>query len=131
MHEDSVHRKKLAEFLRYHSSQSGDELTGLKDYVSRMKENQKNIYFITAESKEVAENSSFVERVQKRGYEVLYMVDPIDEYAVQQLKEYDGMYNVRSLYQTHSFILLVHDDNFFPFGSTSEDNKCCVKAKQI
>ena len=95
MHEDSVHRKKLADFLRYHSSQCGDELTSLKDYASRMKENQKAIYFITAESKEVAENSSFVERVQKRGYEVLYMVDPIDEYAVQQLKEYDGMYDVR------------------------------------
>ena len=90
IHEDSVNRKKLADFLRYHSSQSGDETTGLKDYVSRMKENQKSIYFITAESRDVAENSSFVERVKKRGYEVLYMVDPIDEYAVQQLKEYDG-----------------------------------------
>jgi len=90
MHEDSVHRKKLADFLRYHSSQSGDELTSLKDYVSRMKENQKSIYFITGESKEVVENSSFVERVQKRGFEVLYMCDPIDEYAVQQLKEYEG-----------------------------------------
>jgi molecular chaperone HtpG len=55
-----------------------------------MKENQKSIYFITGESREVVENSAFVERLRKRGYEVLYMVDPIDEYAVQQLKEYDG-----------------------------------------
>lgn len=90
IHEDSTNRKKISEFLRYHSSQSGDEMTSLKDYVSRMKENQKSIYFITGESKEAVENSAFVERLRKRGYEVLYMIDPIDEYAVQQLKEYDG-----------------------------------------
>jgi len=90
IHEDSTNRKKIADFLRYHSSQSGDDLTSLKDYVSRMKENQKSIYYITGESKDVVENSSFVERVKRRGLEVLYMIDPIDEYAVQQLKEYDG-----------------------------------------
>lgn len=55
-----------------------------------MKENQKSIYFITGESKDAVENSAFVERLRNRGYEVLYMIDPIDEYAVQQLKEYDG-----------------------------------------
>jgi len=90
IHEDSTNRKKLADFLRYHSSQSGDDFTSLKDYVSRMKENQKSIYFITGENKEAVENSAFVERLRKRGYEVLYMIDPIDEYAIQQLKEYDG-----------------------------------------
>lgn len=90
IHEDSTNRKKLADFLRYHSSQTGDELTSFKEYVSRMKENQKSIYFITGESKDVVENSAFVERLRKRGYEVLYMIDPIDEYAVQQLKEYEG-----------------------------------------
>jgi len=90
IHEDSVNRKKISDLLRYHSSTSGDDMTGLKDYVSRMKENQKSIYYITGESREAVENSAFVERVKKRGYEVLYMVDPIDEYAVQQLKEYDG-----------------------------------------
>jgi len=90
IHEDSTNRKKLAEFLRYHTSSSGEEMSSLKDYVSRMKENQNSIYFITGESKEVVANSSFVERVKKRGYEVVYMVDPIDEYCVQQLKEFDG-----------------------------------------
>jgi len=90
IHEDSVNRKKIADLLRYYSSQSGDDLTSLKDYVSRMKENQKSIYFITGENRDAVENSAFVERVKKSGYEVLYMVDPIDEYAVQQLKEYDG-----------------------------------------
>jgi len=90
IHEDSTNRKKIADFLRYYSSQSGDEYTSLKDYVSRMKENQKDIYYITGESKESVQNSAFVERVKKRGFEVIYMIDPIDEYSVQQLKEYEG-----------------------------------------
>merc|ERR1712044_104845 len=90
IHEDSTNRKKIADFLRYHSSQSGDELTSLKEYVSRMKENQRQIYYITGENKEQVEQSAFVERLKKRGFEVLYMIDPIDEYAVQQLKDYDG-----------------------------------------
>lgn len=90
IHEDSTNRKKLAEFLRYYSSASGEEPTSLKDYVSRMKENQEQIYFITGESREAVASSAFVERVKRRGYEVLYMTDPIDEYCVQQLKEYDG-----------------------------------------
>lgn len=90
IHEDNQNRKKLAEFLRYHSSASGDEMTSLKDYVTRMKDNQKHIYYLTGETKEQVANSAFVERVKKRGYEVIYMVEPIDEYCVQQLKEYDG-----------------------------------------
>jgi len=90
IHEDSTNRKKLAEFLRYHTSASGDEMSSLKDYVSRMKENQKVIYYITGETREQVQNSAFVERVKKRGFEVIYMTEPIDEYCVQQLKEYDG-----------------------------------------
>ena len=90
IHEDSQNRKKVAALLRYHSSASGDEMTSLKEYVSRMKENQKQIYYITGESREQVSSSAFVERVRKRGFEVLYMVEPIDEYCVQQLKEHDG-----------------------------------------
>ncbi|CAB0035903.1 unnamed protein product [Trichogramma brassicae] len=90
IHEDSSNRAKLADLLRYNTSASGDEICSLKDYVGRMKENQKHIYFITGESKEQVANSSFVERVKKRGFEVIYMTEPIDEYVVQQLKEYDG-----------------------------------------
>merc|ERR550532_1617022 len=90
IHEDSTNRKKLASYLRYHSSQSGDGMTSLGDYVTRMKENQKDIYYITGESKEQVANSAFVERVTKRGFEVIYMIDPIDEYCVQQLKEHEG-----------------------------------------
>jgi molecular chaperone HtpG len=90
IHEDSTNRKKLAEFLRYHTSSSGEETTSLKDYVSRMKEGQDSIFYITGESRDSVSNSAFVERVKKRGFEVVYMTDPIDEYCVQQLKEYDG-----------------------------------------
>merc|ERR1712033_153832 len=90
IHEDSTNRKKISDILRYHTSSSGDEMTSLKDYVGRMKENQKQIYYITGESKDTVANSAFVERVKKRGFEVIYMTEPIDEYVVQQLKEYDG-----------------------------------------
>ncbi|KAK2581314.1 hypothetical protein KPH14_008089 [Odynerus spinipes] len=90
IHEDSQNRKKLAELLRYYTSASGDEMCSLKDYVGRMKENQKHIYYITGESREQVANSAFVERVKKRGFEVIYMTEPIDEYVVQQLKEFDG-----------------------------------------
>ena len=89
IHEDTTNRKKLADLLRFHTSKSGEEQISLKDYISRMKEGQKEIYYITGESRASVAASPFIESLRKKGYEVLYLVDPIDEYMVQQMKDYE------------------------------------------
>jgi len=90
IHEDTANRTKIAELLRFHTSKSGEDLISFKDYISKMKEGQESIYYITGESKAQVTASPFLEGLKKRGLEVLYLTDPIDEYMVQQLKEYDG-----------------------------------------
>merc|ERR1711953_1189340 len=89
IHEDQTNREKLSNFLRYHTSKSGEDMISLKEYVGRMKENQKDIYFITGESKAAVAQSPFIENLKKKGYEVLYLIDPIDEYVIQQLKDFE------------------------------------------
>lgn len=89
IHEDQTNRKKLADLLRFHTSKSGEEQISFKDYIARMKEGQKDIYYITGESRAAVAASPFIEALKKRGLEVLYLVDPIDEYMVQQMKDYD------------------------------------------
>ncbi|KAF4693587.1 heat shock protein 90 [Perkinsus olseni] len=90
IHEDSTNRDKIAELLRWKSSKSGEDMVSFQEYVDRMKEGQKDIYYITGESIAAVSSSPFIETLRKKGYEVLYLVDPIDEYAVQQLREFNG-----------------------------------------
>lgn len=88
--EDASNRNRLAKLLRFSSSNSDEELTGLEGYIERMKEKQEKIFFVGGNGLEEAKASPFVERLLAKGYEVLYLAEPVDEYAIQALPEFDG-----------------------------------------
>jgi len=94
--EDSANRARLSQLLRFWSSKTG-ELTSLADYVSRMKEGQTQIYYLAGESKEQVASSPLLERLVKKGFEVLYMIDPIDEYTLGNLDKFDGKHPVTNI----------------------------------
>ena len=106
-------------FIRYQSTKSGDELTSLHDYVVRMDDKQPGIYYVTDESKRSVKTSPFLEKLKKKEYEILYMTDPIDEYAVQQLKEFEG----KQLLSATKECLVLGDDE--------DKNKAFEEAKSI
>jgi molecular chaperone HtpG len=111
VHEDSGNRDKLSELLQYHSTKTGDKLTSLKEYISRCKEGQDKIYYITGENRKSLENSPFVEGAKKKGVEVLFMTEAIDEYMMQQLKEFEK----------HKFVCISKGN--IDFGETEEEKQ--------
>ncbi|KFQ16767.1 Endoplasmin, partial [Merops nubicus] len=88
--EDHSNRTRLAKLLRFQSSHHESNLTSLDQYVERMKEKQDKIYFMAGASRKEAESSPFVERLLKKGYEVIYLTEPVDEYCIQALPAFDG-----------------------------------------
>ncbi len=129
IHEDTTNRNSLADLLRYHSTY-GNDVVSLKEYVARMKDDQTVIYYITGETKVSVEKSPFLETLKKKGYEVLFMTDPIDEYVVQQLREYDDK---KLISCTKEGLQLVETDDE---KKAAEDEKIvfeslCKKVKEI
>lgn len=88
--EDHSNRTRLAKLLRFFSSNSDTEQTSLEDYMERMKEKQEHIYFMAGKNRAEVEKSPFVERLLKKGYEVLFLIEPVDEYCIQSLPEFEG-----------------------------------------
>ncbi|XP_024262615.1 endoplasmin [Oncorhynchus tshawytscha] len=88
--EDHSNRTRLAKLLRFQTSNSDTVLASLEQYVERMKDKQDKIYFMAGTSRKEAESSPFVESLLKKGYEVIYLTEPVDEYCVQALPEFDG-----------------------------------------
>jgi len=125
IHEDSTNRKKISDLLRYYSTKSGEEFTSFKDYVTGMKEGQKDIYFVSGESKKAVENSPFIEGLKKKGIEVLFLTEPIDEYMVQQVKDYDDKKLVNV---TKELVLEETEEEKQKFEEIKKENEPLVKA---
>jgi molecular chaperone HtpG len=129
IHSDEANKSKLLELLRYNSSASS-ELTSLKDYVSRMKEGQKHIYYITGDDQKVLEHSPFLESLKKKKYEVLFMTEAIDEYTMQGLKEYDGK-QFKSATKEGLDLDLTEDEKKEIEDIKKDNEQLCTKIKEV
>lgn len=130
--EDNCHRNKirLADLLRYHTSASGDDICALKDYVERMKKNQKYIYYITGENRVQVSNSPLIERTKKCGFEIIYMTDNIDEYVVQKLKYYNDISMV-SVTKEGLELLATYEENQKCYNNQIKFTNLCKVIKGI
>ena len=128
VHEDTINRSKLSSFLRYESSKSDGILTSFDDYIERMKEGQKGIYYITGESKKSIINSPFLEKLKKKDIEVLFMVEPLDEYVTQQLKDYN---NQKLICITKEKLELEEDDKESLETLKTSYEKVCTFMKDV
>jgi len=106
----------MGKLLRYYTSKSEEKLVSLEEYVERMKESQEHIYYITGETIDSVKNSPFMERLNKRGLEVLYMVDALDEYVMSNVQDFDGK----------RFMSITKEG--LKFGDETEDEKKVKKA---
>ena len=123
IHEDKMNKDKLLELLRYNTSKSQDKQIKLDTYIENMKENQSGIYFINSDSLVSAQSSPFIEKLIQNDYEVIYMTEPIDEYLMQNIKEY----------KNKKFINASNDDLKLDLPDESNDisNDICSKIKEI
>ena len=121
IHEDSSNREKLTKLLRFYSSNCKEERTSLTDYVTNMKDNQEYIYFITGQSKQSVENSPFVHGIKEKGFDVLFLIDPIDEYIIQHIREFDGK----------KLVNITKDNAMFHESNEDYEKHLCKKMKDL
>jgi len=126
------YQDELKSLLRFQSSfgKSADDLTSLEEYVKRMPSDQKEIYFITGESRSAAENSPHVESIRSRGWEILYMIDPIDEWVAQSVTEFDSK-SLRNITMGDLGLEKTEEEKKEEEEKTGEYKKVLEKVKEI
>jgi molecular chaperone HtpG len=120
IHEDSTNRDKLVKLTRFYSSNNTERIS-FEDYVTGMKDGQDHIYFITGESKKAVENSPFVKGITDKGFDVMFMTDPIDEYMCQHVREFDGK----------KLVNITKDNTLFQEKNEDFENHLCKKIKEL
>ena len=129
IHEEKNYKEKLASLLRYHTSKSDGSKVSLNDYISNMKPGQEGIYYISGESLEILKSSPFTEKLKQLDYEIVYMTDPIDEYTIQEIKDFKGK---KLISVAQSDVDLNNDTEKKEFEQLKKQNvKLCNTIKEI